>query len=209
MIVERYGGTGVASNAYLVTDAGETAAILVDPSLSPAALRKERGRPLPPITAVLLTHVHFDHMLAVDAFRAEGIPLFVGAPDALALDDGEKNAYRLFYGVDRGTGPAERLLSEGDRISVGGEGLSVLMTPGHTPGSLCLYAPGILLAGDTLFAGSIGRNDLPGGDGAALMRSLKRLARLPDETTVYPGHGPVTSIAREKQYNPYLGELFV
>ena len=205
MRVERYGGTGIASNCYLLTDDAAEHALLIDPSVTPEELAAARRVPIPPLTAILLTHAHFDHMLAVDAWRKEGsIPLYVGAQDADALGDANKNAYRLFYGTDEGTAPAEHLLSEGDRIPLGDEALTVLTTPGHTPGSLCLYASGILISGDTLFAGSIGRDDLPGGDGARLSGSLARLMALPEDPAVYPGHGPVTSIGREKKYNPYL-----
>ena len=205
MRVECFGGAGVASNSYLLTDDAGKQAILVDPSVTPAKLAAARREPLPPLMAILLTHVHFDHMLAVDEWRADGrVPLYVGTADADALGDATKNAYRLFCGIEKGTAPAEHLLSDGDRIMLGKEALAVLSTPGHTPGSLCLYASGILLSGDTLFAGSIGRDDLPGGDGAQLSASLARLMALPEETAVYPGHGPVTTVAREKRYNPYL-----
>ena len=205
MRVERYGGTGIASNCYLLTDDAAEHALLIDPSVTPEELAAARRVPIPPLTAILLTHAHFDHMLAVDAWRKEGsIPLCVGAQDADALGDANKNAYRLFYGTDKGTASAEHLLSDGERIMLGEEAVTVFSTPGHTPGSLCLYASGVLISGDTLFASSIGRDDLPGGDGTALSVSLARLMTLPEETAVYPGHGPVTSIGREKKYNPYL-----
>ena len=205
MRVECYGGVGVASNCYLLVDDACTQAILVDPSLTPAQLVATRAAPAPQLIAIVLTHVHFDHMLAVDEWRENGrVPLYVGAEDAAALGDATKNAYRLFYGIEKGTAAAECLLADGDRIMLGEEAIEVLSTPGHTPGSLCLYADGVLLSGDTLFAGSIGRDDLPGGNGTRLSASLARLMTLPEETEVYPGHGPVTSIGREKRYNPYL-----
>ncbi len=205
MRIECFGGAGVASNCYLLIDDAAAHAILVDPSVTPKELLAVRRSPIPPLTAIVLTHAHFDHMLAVDEWRENGrVLLCVGAEDAAALGDATKNAYRLFYGIEKGTDAAEHLLADGDRIMLGEEAIEVLATPGHTPGSLCLYADGVLLSGDTLFAGSIGRDDLPGGNGTRLSASLARLMTLPEETEVYPGHGPVTSIGREKRYNPYL-----
>ncbi len=206
MKVECYGGDGWSSNCYLITDDQETYALLLDPSISPAALLHVRGRALPPCVAIVLSHAHFDHMLQIDQWRATGLPLWIHEADAPALSDGVKNVYRLFTGQDGGTTPAERLLQEGDRLPIGTEFLTVLHTPGHTPGGVCLYAPGILMSGDTLFAGDIGRADLPGGDSATLLASLRRLADLPKNTRIYPGHGPASTIEREKKYNPYIGD---
>ena len=207
MKVERYGGDGYAANCYLLLDESGQHAIVLDPSLGFRTVLRARGGQMPRIEMILLSHAHFDHMLEVDDWRREtGAPLALHAADAPALADGERNAYSLFFGRDGGTYPAERLLSAGDTLPLGEESLSVLHTPGHTPGCICLYAPGHLLSGDTLFGGSVGRTDLPGGDTGRLMASLRRLMLLPPDTRVYPGHGPETSIEREKKYNPYIGE---
>lgn len=207
MKIECYGGAGWEANCYLILDECEEHALVLDPSVDPQAIVAARGKSLPPMEGILLSHAHFDHMLRVDEWRAAtGAPLSVHKADAAALGDGEKNAYRLFAGRDGGTAPAERLLSVGDTVRVGDEQLTVLHTPGHTPGSVCFFAPGILLSGDTLFAGDVGRADLPGGRASDLMASLRTLAALPPETKVYPGHGPATTIEREKKHNPYIGE---
>jgi glyoxylase-like metal-dependent hydrolase (beta-lactamase superfamily II) len=96
-------------------------------------------------------------------------------------------------------------LSEGDEVVVGENRLRVLHTPGHTPGGICLYGHGVVFVGDALFAGSIGRTDLPGGSTEALLASIRRkLLALPDETVVYPGHGPATTIGEERHHNPFL-----
>lgn len=206
MKIECYGGFGYESNCYLVTDDEETAALIIDPSVSPLKLSRSRGRLLPPIVGILLTHAHFDHMIAVNEWREKtGAPLLIHAADAPALSDGEKNVFRMFTGADGGTGPAERLLSEGDVIACGDARMRVLSTPGHTPGSICLLAGNILITGDTLFAHSIGRTDLPGGDFSLMKKTLARLRELPRDYTVYAGHGPKTTLFHEKQYNPYFG----
>ena len=207
MKIERYGGNGYESNCYLIIDDHETHALVLDPAVDFHTVFRQRGKSIPQVDAILLSHAHFDHMLAVDDWREiTGAPLALHEADAAALGDGERNVYRLFTGRDGGTAPAERLLREGDCIKLGSEQLTVLHTPGHTPGCICLYAPGILLSGDTLFAGNIGRSDLPGGRTDVLLESLRRLAGLPDETAIYPGHGPSTTVGREKKYNPYIGE---
>ena len=202
MKIERYGDTGMAANCYLLTDDKETAAVIVDPSVPYAELLSRRGRDLPPITAVLLTHAHYDHMIAIEDWRQRA-PLALHRADAPALGNPYLNVYRMFGVQENGTSPADQLLEEGDVITVGAETLTVLHTPGHTPGSVCYAANGILLSGDTLFAGTIGRTDLPGGQEEAMRHSLGRLFALDEDTMLYPGHGPQTSVAREKKYNPY------
>jgi glyoxylase-like metal-dependent hydrolase (beta-lactamase superfamily II) len=101
--------------------------------------------------------------------------------------------------------PPDRLLNEGDEVVMGGERMRVLHTPGHTPGGICLYREGVALVGDALFAGSIGRTDLPGGSTEVLLASIRtKLLSLPDDTVVYPGHGPPTTIGAERAHNPFL-----
>lgn len=208
MKIECFGGQGYEANCYLLIDETGEHALVLDPSIDVQTVFRQRGNSLPHIEAVLLTHAHFDHMLGIDSFRTlTGAPLAVHAADAPALGDAYQNVYRLFTGHDGGTAPAERLLQEGDRILLGEESLTVMHTPGHTPGSICLYAPGLLFSGDTLFAGGdIGRSDLPGGREEELLASLQVLGKLPPHTRVYPGHGPQTTIEHEKICNPYLGE---
>jgi glyoxylase-like metal-dependent hydrolase (beta-lactamase superfamily II) len=108
------------------------------------------------------------------------------------------------FGFDVAARPADRLLREGDTVEAGDVVLTVLHTPGHTPGSVCLVGHGHLFSGDTLFAGSVGRTDFPGGDLAAMRRSIGRLASLGDDTRVHPGHGPETTIGRERRVNPFF-----
>ena len=180
-----------ASNCYLVESDGE--AILIDPSIPVGDALRLLGT-LPRITAILLTHGHFDHTLALDGWRTHtGAPLAIHEADAPMLTDARLSCYRTFLGSDVTFAPPERLLHEGDTVSVGNESLTVLSVPGHTPGSIALLGDGRLFTGDTLFAeGGYGRTDLPGGDSRALVASLRRLLSLPGEYRILPGHGEAT-----------------
>ncbi|MGE5508972.1 MAG: MBL fold metallo-hydrolase [Chitinophagales bacterium] len=179
----------LGTNCYLVTDraAGET--LVVDPGDEGAALL-ERIRALNSrVVAIVNTHGHWDHTGANAALRqATGAPLLIHEADASWLDS-----------------PPDRFLREGEELAVGSFRLKVIHTPGHTRGGLCLYTEGALFSGDTLFAESVGRTDLPGGSFVELVASIReKLFALPDETVVYPGHGPATSIGDEKSLNPYV-----
>ncbi|MBQ8684366.1 MAG: MBL fold metallo-hydrolase [Clostridia bacterium] len=192
------------TNCYVVWDDPDRA-LVIDPADDPdSILTVIRSKGLT-VQAVLLTHVHFDHMLAAEAVcQATGAPLWAGAGDEPALGDPGRNLSTWLPGGQAVTLTADRLLREGDRLSMGGQTLTVWETPGHTPGCICLVGDGVLFSGDTLFCGSIGRIDFPGGDVTAMRASLSRLCALPDETAVYSGHGPATTIGREKMSNPYL-----
>lgn len=160
------------------------------------------------VSAVVLTHAHFDHMLAAAAVcESTGAPLWVGSGDGDTVMNPRRNLSGLFgKGMAMSLQP-HRLLKEGDNLSLGDETLTVLETPGHTPGCICLLGESLLIAGDTLFSGSIGRLDFPGGDPEAMKCSLARLITLPEELAVYPGHGEPTTIGQEKRHNPYLTHI--
>ena len=192
------------TNCYLVWDAQRQALVLDPGDDAPAILRAIEREALT-VQAVVLTHVHFDHMLAAEAIcRACDAPLWAGAGDEAALADPLLNLSGYFQPSASVTLCADRLLREGDVLSVGEETITVWETPGHTPGSLSLVGQEAVFSGDTLFAGSMGRIDFPRGDGQAMVRSLQRLAALPEELTVYAGHGPSTTIGQERATNPYL-----
>ena len=160
------------------------------------------------VVAVVLTHVHFDHMLAAETVcAATGAPLCVGFGDEAALSDPIRNLSGVFEMCPPIRTQADRLLHEGDTIEVGEMSFAVIETPGHTPGCICLLYDGVLFSGDTLFCDSIGRVDFPGGDIPAMIDSLRRLASMPKETQVYSGHGPATTIGREVAHNPYLQRI--
>jgi hydroxyacylglutathione hydrolase len=209
--VERLTLGRLDTNCWLVSDDSGGPAFVIDPGDEPdAVLRVLDGRQ---IAAVVLTHGHFDHVGGVARLLAEtDAPLFAYPGDDLdiALPLGAEMHEQLF-GSSAAAPPAHRDLEAGETLEAGQLRLTVLPTPGHTPGSVCLLAedptggPPHLFSGDTLFAGSVGRTDMPGGDGRTLARSIaEQLAPLSDATVVHPGHGPDTTIGRERRVNPFF-----
>lgn len=154
---------------------------------------------------IINTHGHIDHIAGNRAIKeATGADILIHRDDADRLGDGQLNGSFLF-GMDIKSPPADRLLEDGDVIELGGLMLKVLHTPGHTPGGICLLVDGTVFSGDTLFAGSVGRTDLPGGSEGDIIRSIKgKLLTLPEDTSVRPGHGPRTTIGKERTNNPYI-----
>ncbi|HEY3368044.1 MAG TPA: MBL fold metallo-hydrolase [Symbiobacteriaceae bacterium] len=196
-----------ATNCYIVACPQTNACAVIDPGVpDPWVKRTLADHGLKPV-AIILTHGHLDHIGGVAWVREfTGAPVLVHTADAPMLTDPVRNGSAAFGGLVTAP-PPDRLLADGETITVGKLELQVLHTPGHTPGGICLYIRdgGHLITGDTLFAGSIGRTDLPGGSFETLIRSIReKLLTLPDETTVYPGHGPATSIGDERAYNPFL-----
>jgi glyoxylase-like metal-dependent hydrolase (beta-lactamase superfamily II) len=164
-----------------------------------------------PVAAIVLTHCHFDHLgAAAGLVEATGAPLMVHSDDAEYITTAQGSGATLFgFHGDLAPG-ADRVLDDGDTVTAGTLNVEILHTPGHTPGGICLFVadPGggfpHLFSGDTLFAGSVGRTDFPRGDSRALGRSIAtKLASLPAETRVHPGHGPDSSIGREARVNPF------
>jgi glyoxylase-like metal-dependent hydrolase (beta-lactamase superfamily II) len=187
------------TNAYLVWDGRSPEALVLDPGMGAAAALMERAAANGlRLHLVANSHGHIDHIFDNAAIvAASGAPLAIHPDDAYRLD-GRNN-----YGMVVERSVATRDLREGDQIRVGDLVFDVLHTPGHSEGSVCLYEEraGLLLAGDVLFAGSYGRTDLPGGDDELMVASLARLSRdLPDAVRVLPGHGPETTIHRERPW---------
>jgi glyoxylase-like metal-dependent hydrolase (beta-lactamase superfamily II) len=198
-------------NSYIAHRTGRDDCVIFDPGLEPEQIQEyleERG--LKP-AAILLTHGHGDH-IAGNAFlksRWPDCPLMIGHGDAPKLTDPELNLSAGF-GIPVVSPPADRLLAEGERIEVAGFEFDIYEIPGHSSGHVVFvwsgHEPAIVFGGDILFAGSIGRTDFPGGSFEQLADGIhKHLFTLPDDTLVYSGHGPVTTIGRQKRENPYVG----
>ena len=196
---------GNHTNAYLIFGADGGEGVVIDPGAdAPLLMEKIRAHNLR-IREILLTHGHFDHILALDELReATGAGLAVHSADAVMLSDGRKSYALPFAGRTRPFMPPTRLLSDGDEIICDGVRLFVMHTPGHTPGSVCFAGEGEIFTGDTLFAGSVGRCDLWGGDETTLLFSLDRFSSFPDNTRIFSGHGNSTTLLRERAENPFL-----
>ena len=192
------------TNCYIVWDDAKQA-LIIDPGDDADTILDAVRQEGLTVIAVVLTHAHFDHMLAAESVcAATGSPLYVGRGDAEAMTDPVRNLSGLFTDSAAVTVDEFIPLNEGDTLCCGEMVFSVMETPGHTPGCICLYGDGHLFAGDTLFRDSIGRLDFPGGDSNAMIESLRRLMQLSEDTLVYSGHGPSTTIGREMRHNPYL-----
>ena len=193
------------TNCYFLVDEATDKTVIVDPACDANGIADKLKRHGCKPEAVVLTHAHFDHMLALDELRERfDIPLFVHEGDAPAVIDPSLSMMDLYADVHTGCKPAERLLKDGDEISFGNTTLKVIHTPGHTPGSICLTEGDTMISGDTLFKESIGRYDFPGGDYKTLMKSLEKLLSLETDYNVYPGHGPKTTLSHEREFNYFI-----
>jgi len=193
-------------NCYLVADPASRDAVLIDPGEEAdrflARLRVEGWT----LRAVWLTHAHLDHVAGVAAVRAAApeVPVWLHPADRRLYDRAPDQARAFGLTLDAPPPPDHEFV-EGVPARVGAFAFDVVHAPGHSPGSVCLAGHGMAFVGDVLFAGSVGRTDLPGGDAAALLASIRRkLFALPDATVVYAGHGPPTTIGEEKRTNPFV-----
>ena len=182
------------TNCYLVWEENSPTCVVIDPGYEPDTILDEAKKLGKEITAVLLTHGHFDHVGGVRELAAEtGCPVYLHEAE-LSMPP-QMTAGPLFYTNTYG---------EGDFVEAAGLSFKVLHTPGHTPGSICLLCENAMFSGDTLFWGSCGRTDLPGGSWATIRKSLLRLAELSGDYDVYPGHGDATTLSFERKMNPYM-----
>lgn len=184
------------ANCYVLSLAEREDAIVIDPGAEEPAIRLALGKRK--IAAILITHGHYDHIGAVAALRAGGVPVYIGAEDAQNLVNPLYSLAAMFGGAPS-QGAADFLLEDGETLTLAGIRLRVVCTPGHTKGGCCfLTDEGQLFSGDTLFCGGIGRTDFPGGSADEMAASLKRLRALSPQTRVYPGHGEPTTIGEER-----------
>jgi hydroxyacylglutathione hydrolase len=207
MILETFPVGPLRCNCTILGDETTHEAVVVDPGENIPEIVSRLAKHGLTLRQIIVTHAHIDHVGgAVALKRLTGAPILLNQQDLELLAAMEMQAGWLGVATPE-VAPPDSSAEDGLRVGLAGYPAEVLHTPGHTPGSICLHIPsqGLLIAGDTLFAGSIGRTDLPGGDGRKILRSLRdRLLVLPDETRVIPGHGQGTTIGQERVANPFL-----
>ena len=197
-------------NCSVFGDEGTREAIVVDPGDEIDKITDVLDQHGLKVTAIVITHAHIDHVSGAQKLRAlTGAPVYMNESDRELLNHLDVQA--TWLGVEPPARPdVDQATTDGAKLQMGSSEFQVIHTPGHTQGSLCLWIPAenTLVAGDTLFRDSIGRTDLPGGDGRKILESIKtRLLDLPETAVVIPGHGPRTTIGREKELNPFLQNL--
>ena len=194
------------ANCYLVGCEETKEAVVIDPGGSEEAVLKMIREAGVKVTAIVNTHAHCDHIGAnARIHEVTGAPIAIHESEATFLTDPALNGSAFFYATPMLSPPADRLLHDGDGIEIGSEMLTVLHTPGHSPGGISLVLADCVFTGDTLFRASIGRTDLPGGSYETLMHSIREgLMALDDDVRVYPGHGADSTIGWERRHNPWV-----
>ena len=198
--------TGVfQQNGYVVADSGTKEAVIVDPGEDAGLFLRRLEHEGWTLGAIWLTHAHLDHILGVkEVVKALPVPIFLHPADRPLYEGAVEQGEWLGLRPEQPPGP-DRELAHGDVLTVGRFSFDVRHVPGHSPGSVALVGHGVALVGDAVFAGSIGRTDLPGGDTETLLTSIRvQLLSLPDDTILYPGHGPATTVGNERRSNPFL-----
>ena len=199
-----------AENCYLVVDEQAAQCAVVDPGEEAGLILHKIEQTGAKPVAIWLTHAHLDHVLGVTRIAAEtAAPVWLHPADRPLYDAVPEQAAWFGLGAPARLPAPDRDLVHGEVLAVGDLRFAVRHAPGHSPGSVCLVGPGAVFSGDVLFAGSIGRTDLPGGDFETLIASIEReLLPLPDDTILYSGHGPESTIGRERRTNPFLTGVY-
>ena len=204
MLVKQLVLGALSTNCYLAVDEDTRDAIVIDPADNFPAIENALKSLEATLRAVVLTHCHFDHIGAAEKFADQGVPIICHEKESGSLSSPSINLSGSFGFPEIVLYP-NKTVTEGDKLTFGNTSLTVIHTPGHTVGGMSLYGENVLFSGDTLFCGSIGRTDFPGGSFEVIADSIRnKLYILPDDTIVYSGHGESTTIGREKRENMYV-----
>ncbi|HET7461848.1 MAG TPA: MBL fold metallo-hydrolase [Longimicrobium sp.] len=205
VVVRSFTGGAFAENSYLLVCAATRAAIVVDPGAATPQLLAEARRLGARVESIVLTHAHIDHVEGLAQAKEEtGAPVYLHPADTELYRNAPLQAQWFGVRMDP-LPPVDHPLAEGDTVRFGECELAVRFAPGHAPGHVILVGDGVAMVGDVIFNGSIGRTDLPGGDLATLMRSIReQVLTLPDATTLHTGHGPDTTVGHERVSNPFI-----
>ena len=210
MIIERLTVGMFQTNCYLLADHEHRKAVVIDPGAEGKRICSRLEELGLELSAILVTHAHFDHTMAAWTLKKRcGGEIYLNSEDRKSLLETIFGLAARFFPETHPVSPDEvdRTLSQGDRLEFGPIRIEVLSTPGHTPGHVSFYLrdQGVIFSGDLIFAGSIGRTDMAGGSFQQLLDSVRsKLFPLPDETVIYPGHGPSTTVGEEKKHNPFF-----
>lgn len=197
----------LSTNCYLLT--GQKGCVLIDPGAQPEKVERALAKEGLPLEMILLTHGHYDHMGGVNQLKEQypQVPVLIHEADEVMLKTPQYNFSIEISGEGYRTA-ADRLLADGEEVQTGNFCFRVLHTPGHTLGSVCYLMEDVIFTGDTVFCGGVGRTDLYGGSYPALAASVKKVAALEGNYTLYPGHGPATTLDAERRQNPYMGAAY-
>lgn len=196
----------IATNCYIVSDENTKKAFIVDPGGSPEKIKNKVADADLTVEAILLTHGHFDHVMAVDELRDYyGVKVYLGEAEREVIADPQLNVSAMFGSPMATT--ADVYVRDGEVLQIAGFQIQVIATPGHTKGGVCYYLKeqGAAFSGDTIFQCSVGRTDFPGGSAGELSRSIReKIFVLPEDTQLFPGHGDSTVVSYEKKCNPFV-----
>ena len=206
MIIKELAVGPLMANCFICGCPETKEAVVIDPGGDANSILRSLADDTLKVKYIINTHGHFDHVSANGKIKdATGADILIHPLDAPMLTNLSSNAAIFGISVENSP-PCDQTIEEGDTVSFGNVTLKVIHTPGHTPGGISLFTNGVVFVGDTLFAGSIGRTDFPGGDFNTLISSIQtKLFKMDDTVKVLSGHGPETSIGREKRYNPFVG----
>ncbi|MFN3396020.1 MAG: MBL fold metallo-hydrolase [Thermodesulfovibrionales bacterium] len=207
MLIKQITVGPLQSNCFIIGDEETAESIVVDPGDEPDLIMDVIDGNGLKVSYIVCTHGHFDHVGAVSDIKGKTGAKVVIHKDELEIYHAARDMAAFWgYEVERLPEP-DMLVDDGDRIRIGNLSFTIIHAPGHSPGGICLYGEGIVVTGDTLFAGSVGRTDFYGGDMNKLRDSFNRLMLLPEETKILPGHGPHSTIGIEKRDNPFASDL--